>query len=164
MSRCCHCHWLILWLIAVITALQMVGVSTLRLFKTLPTISSSSTIPSTTTTTTTAAYSSKFNSEGLSSLPGQQAAPLGGGLLDSSSNDITPKSVTKEIVDFFGKAVVTAEEEKHFIDRLAQVEVREAMDGLHILTLLFQCARTRRMAKIYLPLPFMVDTLLRWER
>jgi len=51
-----------------------------------------------------------------------------------------------------------------FQKRLANDAVRKHLDGLHVITVLFQSARSRRQAKTLLPPKFMVDCLKAWDR
>ena len=79
-------------------------------------------------------------------------------------DEITPKKVTNEIMVFFNERNVSPKTDLIFKKRLAKDEVKKNIDGLHIITILFQSARSRRMAKDMLPPKFMYDTLKRWTR
>lgn len=51
-----------------------------------------------------------------------------------------------------------------FQKRLSNEEVKKNIDGLHVITILFQSARSRRMAKSFLNTKFMYDRLKAWDR
>lgn len=50
-----------------------------------------------------------------------------------------------------------------FISRMADVKIREQIDGMHIITLLFQSARSKKLAKNTLPIRFMIEKLRVWD-
>jgi hypothetical protein len=55
-------------------------------------------------------------------------------------------------------------EDAFFEKRLLKEEVRKNIDGLHIITVLFQSARSKRLAKNFFDVPFMIDRLSSWKR
>lgn len=79
------------------------------------------------------------------------------------SADVTPKSVTAEIMQYFNQAGGTRKD-AIFQKRLANEEVKKNIDGLHIITILFQSARSKRLAKDLIPLKFLVERLASWNR
>ena len=79
------------------------------------------------------------------------------------STEVTPKSVTAEIMQYFNQNVAQRKD-AIFQKRLANEEVMKNIDGLHIITVLFQSARSRRLAKDLIPLKFLVDRLGSWNR
>ena len=80
-----------------------------------------------------------------------------------SPSEVTPKSVTAEIMQFFNLNVA-ARKDAVFQKRLSNEEVKRNLDGLHIITLLFQSARSKRLAKDLIPLKFLVERLGAWNR
>ena len=81
----------------------------------------------------------------------------------SWSPEITPKSVTKEIMAFFGQNGDASRDIK-FQKRLLETNIKSNIDGLHVITVLFQSARTRRLAKNILPLNVMLEKLKKWDK
>lgn len=81
----------------------------------------------------------------------------------SWSPEITPKSVTKEIMAFFSSQSGDATKDIKFQKRLLETNTKKNIDGLHIITVLFQSARTRRLAKNVLPVNVMVEKLKSWD-
>lgn len=80
-----------------------------------------------------------------------------------SPDNITPKSVTSEIMSFFNEKNGNKLDEK-FKKRLLNEEVKKNIDGLHIITVLFQSARSKRLAKDIIPLKFLLERLSSWNR
>ena len=81
---------------------------------------------------------------------------------NNPSEEITAKSVTNEIMVFFSPE--NRMKDVTFQKRLNMESVKKHIDGLHIITLLFQSARSRRLAKTFLPTKFMYDRLKAWDR
>lgn len=79
------------------------------------------------------------------------------------SSDVTPKSVTAEIMQYFNENRGT-KKDAIFQKRLADAEVKKNIDGLHIITVLFQSARSKRLVKNLIPAKFMVERLALWNR
>ena len=79
------------------------------------------------------------------------------------SSDVTPKSVTAEIMQYFNQNAA-ARKDSVFQKRLANEEVKGNIDGLHIITVLFQSARSKRLVKDLMPMKFLVDRLGSWNR
>jgi hypothetical protein len=79
------------------------------------------------------------------------------------TDEITPKTVTAEIMQYFNTNRGT-KSDPIFQKRLSNVEVRKNLDGLHIITILFQSARSKRMAKNLIPIRFLTDRLSNWDR
>jgi hypothetical protein len=77
---------------------------------------------------------------------------------------VTPKSVTNEIITYFSSNSGSVKETAAFQKRLSSEEVKKNIDGLHIITVLFQSARSRKLAKIFLPPKLMLDRLQSWDR
>jgi hypothetical protein len=77
--------------------------------------------------------------------------------------EVTPKSVTSEIMQHFDKSG-NKNVDASFERRLLNQDVRKNTDGLHIITVLFQSARSKRLAKNFYDVPFMVDRLSSWKR
>lgn len=76
---------------------------------------------------------------------------------------ITPKTVTKEIMNYFTSSKEVADDIK-FQKHLTSKRIRSHIDGMHIITILFQCARSRRQAKNVMPIKLMADKLESWNR
>jgi hypothetical protein len=79
------------------------------------------------------------------------------------SADVTPKSVTAEIMQHFNQNGGT-KKDAVFQKRLSNEEVKKNIDGLHIITVLFQSARSKRLAKDLIPMKFLVERLAAWDR
>ena len=79
------------------------------------------------------------------------------------STDVTPKSVTAEIMQYFNQNTAQRKDAV-FQKRLANEEVMRNIDGLHIITVLFQSARSKRLAKDLIPMKFLVERLGSWNR
>lgn len=82
----------------------------------------------------------------------------------SWSPEITPKSVTKDIMAFFSSQSGDSTKDVKFQKKLLETNTKKNIDGLHIITILFQSARTRRLAKNILPVNVMIDTLKSWDK
>ena len=68
----------------------------------------------------------------------------GKGLQQSEDEEVTAKSITNEIVSFYSGARVN---ETIIRNRLEDPEVKNKLDGMHMMTLMFQSARKRRKIK-----------------
>lgn len=80
---------------------------------------------------------------------------------DPSSLQLSGRTLTKEIMTFFN-GDRKQENDVKFRTRLAEMEVDSFLDGMHILTILFQCARSKRFAKSLLPPQIMLEKLSQW--
>ncbi|KAJ1430676.1 hypothetical protein B484DRAFT_448754 [Ochromonadaceae sp. CCMP2298] len=81
----------------------------------------------------------------------------------TNPNDVKPKAVTKEIMAFFALPR-NDKRDAEFRSRLAATDVKNSIDGLHVLTILFQSARTKRAAYRLLPTNVMLAKLKSWDR
>ena len=61
----------------------------------------------------------------------------------TNPDEITGKSITKEIMSFFAERQANVETDELLRSRLKSREVAEKLDGIHMITLLFQSARAR---------------------
>lgn len=95
------------------------------------------------------------------------------GNINSDSNsivvvdEISPKTVTKDIMNYFSQnnnIVVDSKKDAQFGQQLLSSNIRDKIDGLHILTILFQSARTKRVSTTIIPASFMIDKLSQWNR
>lgn len=78
--------------------------------------------------------------------------------------EITPKTVTKEIMNYFAQSTtIDIKKDSLFGKRILEDKRKENLDGLHILTILFQSARTKRIVNNILPSDFMLETLKKWN-
>lgn len=82
---------------------------------------------------------------------------------DAMGEAVTAKSVTNEIMSYF-KQTIDLKTENSFKKRLTSETVQSQIDGLHVITLLFQSARTKRYAKSVLPVSFMLTKLKKWDK
>lgn len=64
----------------------------------------------------------------------------------------------------FADRRVDQKKELAFKKRLFEAEERGELDGMHMITLLFQSARTRRKVKNLMPVPLILKSLSSWER
>ena len=86
-----------------------------------------------------------------------------------SSPPISPKVVTKEIMSFFKESAVyrgrnPGPAPMNIKNYLTRPDVVENLDGAHISIIMFQCARSRRMAKSLMPTSAMLEALQKWEK
>lgn len=83
-------------------------------------------------------------------------------------NEISPKSVTKEIMAFFttptGPVTAAKARDNAFTAKMLDPMTRVHVDGMHIITLLFQSARSKRRAVTLLPHSYMLEKLQAWDR
>ncbi len=79
---------------------------------------------------------------------------------------VSAKSITKEIMSFFAKpaSVITSKEDVDFAMHLVEDSVVVHLDGMHIITILFQSARSRRRARSVMPVGLMLAVLENWEK
>jgi hypothetical protein len=88
----------------------------------------------------------------------------------NQSTEISPKIVTKEIMGFYTQYPVdeSLEGKKKYVmkfsDFLRRGDVRVHLDGMHVITILFQSARIKKLAKNVLPIPLMINVLKSWDR
>ena len=78
--------------------------------------------------------------------------------------EISGKSITKEIMSFFAEKKPNLESDQSFRNRLKSFEVFNKLDGMHMITLLFQSARARRRVKNFIPLEDMLLKLQEWNK
>jgi len=86
---------------------------------------------------------------------------------DNINNEVSAKTVTKDIMNYFSQnnnIVVDNKKDAQFGQQLLSNNIRDKIDGLHILTILFQSARTKRIATTIIPSSFMIDKLSQWNR
>lgn len=77
---------------------------------------------------------------------------------------VTPKSITKGIMEHFSRSVYNKANDEIFAKQLQNEEILQNMDGLHIMTILFQCSRTKRLVKYILPSNIILEKLRAWNR
>jgi hypothetical protein len=80
-----------------------------------------------------------------------------------STIDLTPKSITKEVMAYFSK-IRSQEELEKFQSYINNESVISMMDGMHIITLLFQAARKRIKIGDVVPINFILDKLQGWGK
>lgn len=82
------------------------------------------------------------------------------------SEVMSPKLVTKDIMAFFAQPTgsVSSDALKNFGNRLLAKGTMEYIDGLHILTIIFQSARSKRKVDSILPNTFLLEKLQAWDR
>jgi very-short-patch-repair endonuclease len=83
---------------------------------------------------------------------------------DSGESDITAKLVTKQIMAFFDGSKNTYSDRESFRRYLLEEKVQNLMDGMHVITILFQSARLRKQATDVLPIDVMTDKLAMWDK
>lgn len=83
---------------------------------------------------------------------------------DAMTTELSPKSVTKEIMNFFSASPVAPQSDPKFMQRLTSKSIDEHVDGMHVMTILFQCARSRRLAKTVYPTELMIKKLTSWDK
>ena len=82
----------------------------------------------------------------------------------TESSEVNAKSVTKEIMSFFSLPVIDQKNTINFKMRLESADVWDSLDGMHMITILFQSARTRRLAKNIIPIEKILMKLKSWDR
>ena len=87
----------------------------------------------------------------------------------SSPSNVTVnvgKALTKEIMAHFGdsRGLADIKRDVLFKKRLYEAEVSGQLDGMHVMTLIFQSARSRRKIKSLMPPEIVLKTLSNWER
>ena len=112
-------------------------------------------VPRSTPPSSSSSSSSSGNNNNNSS--NKAAAPTSEAPLD----EFSPKSITKEIMSYFAVGDKAIEAQK-FIKRMEDPRIRDNIDGLHVITIMFQSARTRRLAKNVLAVDFMKKRLQTW--
>jgi hypothetical protein len=81
-----------------------------------------------------------------------------------SSEGSTGKLLTKEIMAYFGESRGDQKKELQFKKRMYDAEVAGQLDGMHMMTLLFQSARSRRKVKNIMPVELVLKSLSSWGR
>ena len=66
-------------------------------------------------------------------------------------------------MQFFSERNIDANLENSFKSRLSHPDVSSKLDGMHMITLLFQCSRARRRIKQLLPPALVLEKLNKWE-
>lgn len=79
------------------------------------------------------------------------------------NQEISGKTVTKEIMAFFNSGDRRMESEVRFQNRLLDKAVDPYLDGMHMLTILFQCSRSRRLAKTIIKPSLLLEKLSKWS-
>lgn len=74
------------------------------------------------------------------------------------------KTLTKEIMSHFSDRRLDQKKELVFKRLLFEAEERGELDGMHMMTLLFQSARSRRKVKNLMPVPLILKSLSSWDR
>lgn len=86
--------------------------------------------------------------------------------MTSADVELSPKEVTKEIMGFFRDAQhsLDPQQEVQFMARMTAPAVKQHIDGLHVLTALFQASRSRRLAQNLMPVELMLERLTAWDK
>merc|ERR1719230_1969311 len=66
--------------------------------------------------------------------------------------EVSPKALTKQIMMFFDGSKNSYSERENFRSYLLNDKVAPLLDGMHIITILFQSARRKKLAADVLPL------------
>eukprot|EP01041_Mallomonas_annulata_P003235 gene3235-6403_t len=82
----------------------------------------------------------------------------------TESPEVSAKTVTKEIMSFFATPTSDQKKSLAFKKRLTEDELRPHLDGMHMIIILFQSARSRRLAKTVIPADIMLAKLKSWDR
>lgn len=91
----------------------------------------------------------------------------------ASSNEInlevSGKTITKDIMTFFsvqsprrGEGIPARD--SAFVNQLMDAEHVKYVDGMHVITILFQSARANRKSRDFLPIEFILSKLTEWDR
>lgn len=80
-----------------------------------------------------------------------------------TAGKMSPKALTKEIVGHFAKRT-TPEEDEKFSKMLISKEMSSQIDGMNVLTLLFQCARFKKNVNTFIESKLILEKLQSWER
>ena len=87
---------------------------------------------------------------------------------ESSGTAITPKTVTKDIMIFFNLISTSRDIDERqlatFQTKLLSKEVNDNLDGMHIITILFQTARSKKLVKNIVPISIMIEKLKSWDK
>ena len=83
---------------------------------------------------------------------------------DSAETEITPKLVTKQIMTFFDGSKNSYSDRENFRKYLLENKVMGLLDGMHIITILFQSARLKKQATDVLPIDVMTEKLATWDK
>jgi hypothetical protein len=81
----------------------------------------------------------------------------------TNPDEISGKSITKEIMNFFAEKVPNSETDAAMRSRLASSEVSNKLDGMHMITLLFQSARARRRVRSVVSIDLILNKLENWS-
>lgn len=81
----------------------------------------------------------------------------------ASNQPITPKSATKDIMKHFAQSTDKPKDAR-FAQWLSDPNTSVHLDGLHMLTIMFQCARTKRRTKFVIPPSDILKRLVEWDR
>jgi hypothetical protein len=79
------------------------------------------------------------------------------------TGEITAKQVTKEIMGHFTKET-NSEEDSKFSAKLQAPNVSSNIDGMNVLTLMFQCARAKKKVTNFITSKLILDKLQKWDR
>jgi very-short-patch-repair endonuclease len=90
----------------------------------------------------------------------KQWIPADRAVAQEVAGDVSPKTVTKEIMNYFQNGGKMDE----FRQRLSQPAIRENLDGMHMITILFQSARSRKKITDLVPLSQVMATIQAWDR
>jgi hypothetical protein len=82
---------------------------------------------------------------------------------NSKTEEHSPKQITKGIMQHF-TAPKSAEKEKEFAAQISLENSLEALDGQHVLTLMFQCARTEQKISKYITAGSVLTKIQLWDR
>jgi len=86
-------------------------------------------------------------------------------LVTSTANvEVSPKTVTKEIMTFFSSRDNDPKKLKAFKKRMSETVIKKNLDGMHMIILLFQCARTRRRMKTIMSIEKVLRTINKWDK
>lgn len=89
--------------------------------------------------------------------------------LSSDGTEVTPKAITKDIMNFFNtidnKNTKDVDEKTFLLSKnLLSIDKKPLLDGMHIITILFQSARLKVKASTIIPISLMLQKLRDWDR
>ena len=84
--------------------------------------------------------------------------------ISDSGDMISGKTITKEIMAFFTEKNDQKAEASFRRRLMSDKEVNSKLDGMHMLTILFQSARVRRSAKNVVSLDLLYEKLSTWDK
>lgn len=93
----------------------------------------------------------------MSTAPSKVYIPIG------TTQTTTPKSATKEIMKHFSLPI-EKQRDVLFSQWLVDPDTSIHLDGLHMLTVMFQCARTKRKAKTIISPEIILQIIEQWDR